>query len=83
MTSQPIETARGTCDGSGAGDRDQPFRYCHKPTTLAPFPFSTRQYARLLVLRSRLEGGVSCTDDGAPEHRMRWLGADATSQRLS
>ena len=83
MTSQPIETARGTCDGSGAGDRDQPFRYGHKPTTLAPFPFSTRQYARLLVLRSRVEAGVTCTDDVAPEHRMHWLVADATSQRLS
>ena len=83
MTSQPIETACGTRDGSGAGDRDQPFRYGHKPTTLAPYPFSTRQYARLLVLRSRMEAGVSCTDDGAPEHRMRWLRADPTRQPLS
>ena len=45
MTSQPIETTPGTCDGSGAGDRDQPFRFGLRPTSLGPYPFSTRQYA--------------------------------------
>ena len=40
----------GTKDGEGAGDRDRP--YSPRQITLAsPFPFTTREYARLLVLR--------------------------------
>ena len=40
----------------GGGDHDAP--YC-SPTTSArcPFPFSTREYARLLLLRARVRDG--------------------------
>jgi hypothetical protein len=54
----------GTRDGTGAADHDEPFRFGHRPSASAPFPFSTRQYARLLVLRSRVEAGLTGRDDG-------------------
>jgi hypothetical protein len=65
MTPQPIDTRHGTCDGNGAGDHDLPYRFGRTPTSSAPYPFSTRQYARLLVLRSRIDAGLTCIDDGA------------------
>jgi hypothetical protein len=50
----PADTpSTGTRDGSGAGDHDQPYRFGWRPRSAAPFPFSEREYARLLVLRSR------------------------------
>jgi hypothetical protein len=45
----------GTQDGTGASDQDQPYRFGRRPTTEQPYPFSTRQYARLLSLRSRVQ----------------------------
>ncbi len=48
----------GTRDDVGAGDHDQPFRFGWRPRASAPYPFNTRQYARLLVLRSRLHAGL-------------------------
>jgi hypothetical protein len=65
MQPQPIDTQAGTRDGGGAGDHDQPFRFGRLPTSLAPYPFSTRQFARLLVLRSRVEAGLTGRDDSA------------------
>ena len=50
-------TIDGTLDGSGAGDHDQPYRFGRKPTVSQPFPFSTHEFARLLILRSRVRGG--------------------------
>ena len=44
----------GTLDGSGATDHDEPFRFGRRPSARAPFPCTERQYARLLVFRSRL-----------------------------
>ena len=51
-------TIDGTLDGSGAGDHDLPYRFGRKPTGSQPFPFSTHQYARLLILRSRVQTGA-------------------------
>jgi hypothetical protein len=45
----------GSRDGDGAGDHDQPYRFGWRPRASVPYPFNTRQYARLLVLRSRLQ----------------------------
>jgi hypothetical protein len=42
-------------DGDGAGDHDQPYRFGWRPSPSVPYPFNTRQYARLLIFRSRLE----------------------------
>ena len=52
-------TIDGTLDGLGAGDHDQPYRFGRKPTSSQPFPFSTHQYARLLILRSRIQAAAS------------------------
>jgi hypothetical protein len=52
----------GSLDGDGAGDHDQPYRFGWRPRASVPFPFNTRQYARLLVFRSRLQDQLA--DDG-------------------
>jgi hypothetical protein len=38
-----------------AGDHDAPYRFGCRPTSPNPWPFNTRQYVRLLVLRSRVQ----------------------------
>jgi hypothetical protein len=45
----------GSLDGHGGGDHDQPYRFGWRPRASVPYPFNTRQYARLLVFRSRLQ----------------------------
>ena len=72
MQSQPIGAQAGTLDGSGAGDHDQPFRFGRMPTSLAPYPFSTHQLARLLVLRSRVAAGLAGLGDTHAAHRLMW-----------
>jgi hypothetical protein len=47
--------AQGSLDGEGAADHDQPYRFGFRPRASAPYPFSTRQYARLLMLRGRIQ----------------------------
>jgi hypothetical protein len=49
----------GTKDGSTAADNDQPYRFGLRPTAKAPFPFTERQFARLLILRGRTHDGVA------------------------
>lgn len=49
-------------DGSGAGDHDRPYLFGWRPRAEVPFPFSTRQYARLLVLRSRIRENAEGQD---------------------
>ena len=34
---------------------DEPYRFGRRPTSRAPFPFTEREFARLLVVRSRLQ----------------------------
>ena len=51
---QNLPGSPGSLDGEGAGDHDQPYHFGWRPRASAPYPFSTRQYARLLVMRSRL-----------------------------
>ena len=48
-------------DGLGADDHDLPYRFGWRPSAGVPFPFNTRQYARLLILRSRFQatGGTA------------------------
>ena len=38
----------GSLDGDGAGDRDQAYRFGFRPRASVPYPFNTRQYARLV-----------------------------------
>jgi hypothetical protein len=52
----------GTHDGNGAADHDVAYRFGRRPTTQSPFPFSTREFARLLGLRSRVQAGLFVGD---------------------
>ena len=45
----------GSKDGPGAGDHDQPFCFGRRPTSRVPFPFTERQFARLLILRGKFQ----------------------------
>jgi hypothetical protein len=47
--------ALGSLDGDGAADHDVPYRFGFRPRASAPYPFNTRQYARLLVMRGRIQ----------------------------
>jgi hypothetical protein len=47
----------GTRDGFGAGDYDQPYQFGRRPRSGTTYPFSTRQYLHLLVLRGRIQDG--------------------------
>jgi hypothetical protein len=55
--------SHGSLDGDGAGDHDQPYRFGWRPRASVPYPFNTRQYARLLILRSRVRGQLSQADE--------------------
>ena len=52
MWSAPPADTPSTGTRHGAGDHDQPYRFGWRSRTAA-FPFSEREHARLLVLRSR------------------------------
>jgi hypothetical protein len=67
MQSLPItHQADGTLDGLGAGDRDQPYHFGRRLSSTAPYPFSTRQFAHLLMVRSRVQAGLMAMDDLQP-----------------
>jgi len=61
----PTDGVVGTHDGLEAGDHDQPFHFGRRPSAVAPYPFSTREYLRLLVLRGRVQDGLAGRDDFA------------------
>ena len=63
----PAALLSGSRDGLGAADHDQPYRFgvFGKPRVSAPYPFTTRQYSRLLVLRGRVQDGLLGVDDVA------------------
>ncbi len=54
---------RGSKDGIGSADHDQPYTFGRRPRAAAPFPFHTSQYARLLALRGRIADGLYAIDD--------------------
>jgi hypothetical protein len=56
----------GTQDGVDAADCDRPYCFGRRPRASAPFPFTTREYARLLVLRGRVQDGLFGSSDVAP-----------------
>ena len=60
---QPASSLSGSLDGTGAGDHDPAYTFGRRPCLEAPFPFSTREYARLLVRRSKLEAVGQAADD--------------------
>lgn len=62
----------GSRDGSGAGDHDQPYQFGRRPRAVAPWPFTERQYAHLLVLRGRVFD-ARFEDDRAEAHPIAFL----------
>jgi len=66
MQSLPqTQSEAGTRDGSGARDCDLPYVFGRRPMSNATGPFSTHQFARLLVLRRRVQAGLFAADDFA------------------
>jgi hypothetical protein len=66
--------AVGSLDGDGSADHDQPYQFGFRPRASAPYPFNTRQYARLLVLRGRMQDRVGASQELLPvEDRPRDL----------
>lgn len=55
--------APGSKDGRGCGDNDQPYTFGRRPRAAAPFPFTPRQFGRLLALRGRIRDGLIGPDD--------------------
>ncbi len=62
-TSEASESGPGSKDGRGCGDNDQPYTFGRRPRGVAPFPFTTLQYARLLALRGCVADGLTGADD--------------------
>ena len=62
-TSQPAQASTSFETTSELSDYDQPYRFGRLPRAIAPYPFSTRQFARLLVLRGRVRSGQFAADD--------------------
>lgn len=60
---QTVDGSRGSLDGDGAGDHDQPYRFGWRPRASVHYPFNTRQYVRLLILRSRVRGQLGEADE--------------------
>ena len=60
--SQLSTSGSGSKDGSGAADNDQPYTFGRRPRAEAPWPFTERQYAHLLVLRGRLADAPNPAD---------------------
>src|SRR5947209_148971 len=59
---QPPAPADGSKDGDGAGDHDQPYQFGRRPRAVAPWPFTERQFAHLLLLRGRVQDAVLAAD---------------------
>jgi hypothetical protein len=65
-SSADARCARGSLDGDGSADHDQPYSFGYRPRTSAPYPFNTRQYARLLILRGRVQDQVGASLELVP-----------------
>jgi hypothetical protein len=70
FASQP---ERGTHDGGGAGDQDVPYQFGRLPSADAPYPFSTRQYIRLLIQRARFRSDELNHEDRDGVHLVLFL----------
>ena len=59
----------GSKDGSGSADNDQPYQFGRRPRSIAPWPFTERQYAMLLMMRGRVSDAPHPSDENAPVQR--------------
>jgi hypothetical protein len=48
-----------------ADSNDEPYQFGRRPTVSAPFPFTERQFARLLIARGRVEATLLVDDQPA------------------
>lgn len=65
MSYQPTQPPlSGSLDRYGCGDHDVAYVFGRLPSAAAPFPFSTRELARLMILRSRVQSGAAYGEDG-------------------
>jgi hypothetical protein len=69
----PTEIEQGSKDGRGCADHDQPFTFGRRPRGVAPFPFTTLQYGRLLALRGRVSDGLLGADDTDADGLARYV----------
>jgi hypothetical protein len=58
-----VAAGMGSKDGLGSGDHDQAYMFGRRPRAIAPFPFTPRQFGRLLALRGRIADGLIGSDD--------------------
>ena len=63
MKPQRIEPTPDSPDGRGGGDHDLVYVFGRVPRAATPFPFSTREFARLMVVRSRFRAGLAYSGD--------------------
>jgi hypothetical protein len=54
-----------TSSAANSGTYDEPYRFGRRPTVRWPFPFTEREFARLLILRSRLQDASPAADRAA------------------
>jgi len=60
-----VTPTAGSLDGDTAADHDKPY-FAIRPRASAPYPFSTRQYARLLILRGRIQDEMGASLELVP-----------------
>jgi hypothetical protein len=60
---EPPAAPSGPLNSPGGGHHDLPYRFGRRPSIAALYPFSIRQYARLLVLCSQVQSGLVGADD--------------------
>jgi hypothetical protein len=58
-----VTAGPGSKDGLGSGDHDHAYTFGRRPRAVAPFPFTPRQFGRLLALRGRIADGLIGSDD--------------------
>ncbi len=58
-----VTAGGGSKDGPGSSDHDQAYTFGRRPRAIAPFPFTPRQFGRLLALRGRIGDGLTGLDD--------------------
>jgi hypothetical protein len=51
-----------TTDGTSTAAYDMPYRFGRRPSARATFPFTERQFGRLLIVRGRVQDAPSAED---------------------
>jgi hypothetical protein len=65
MDASQAESTTNVSSIIAAPAHDEPYRFGRRPTVQASFPFTERQFARLLIVRSRVQADESADDQKA------------------